>query len=140
MRRLALAAVPVLALVAVGFVNADADRVPEPKFASITGACNASGSPQVQPGRIQMLRADNVVWREPSGRAASFTIEPKNPQDWAFAQASFTGTPQQPATTPPPSPNAVAGHPYAYKVTIRCSDGSTQVIDPDLVIGGAQVF
>ncbi len=118
--------------------RADAPAVePAPRFATITAACTPANNPQVRPPRIEMSRADHVEWREPSGRAVEWVISPKDPEDWPFAHDSYTGTRDGPAVTPQPRADAVADHPYAYEVTITCADGSTQVIDPDIVIGEA---
>ena len=137
MRRSAIAFIPVLALVVLGFVRAESDVTFDPQFANITGACTPANNPQVQPARIGMTRQDNIVWRVNGQLASSFVISPKDPENWLFDQLSFTGTPAQPATTPSPRASALPNHPYAYMVTINCADGSTQVIDPDIVIGEA---
>ena len=87
-----------------------------------------------------MTRQDNIVWRVLGQGATSFTITPKDPANWLFDQGSFSGTPAEPATTPSPRASALPNHPYAYNVTIECADGTTQLIDPDIVIGEAQDF
>ncbi len=136
MHRAALVSLPVLAVAAAGFVWAGEAPVPAPRFANIVAACAGDGSqPSVEPNRVLMNRVDSVVWREPSGRSSRFVISPKNPQNWLFDQQSFAGTPQSPATTRRPRAGAAAGVAYAYNVTITCTDGRTQVIDPDIVIG-----
>lgn len=138
MRRVPLALLTVGLAAAAGFSGPTDDADFDPQFANIVAACTPGATPQVQPQRVTMTRQDNVIWRVTSGQAASWTISPKNPSDWLFAQASFTGTPENPATTPQPRAEALANHPYAYNVSITCADGSVQVIDPDIVIGGAE--
>ena len=140
MRRSAIVFIPVLALAVVGFGRADSDVAFDPQFANIAGACTPGNNPQVQPVRVTMTRQDNIVWRVLGQRATSFTITPKDPANWLFDQASFTGTPAAPATTPSPRASALPNHPYAYNVTIQCADGTTQLIDPDIVIGEMQDF
>ncbi len=119
----------------VGFSGTSGDAPPEPRFATVTAACTPGENPQVQPNRVLMTRADHVEWREPSGRATQWVISAKDPEDWPFPAASYTGTQEVPATTPTPRQDALQDHPYAYNVTISCSDGSTQTIDPEIVIG-----
>ena len=138
MRRYAL--VPLVALVVAGFARSGDEAPPEPRFATITAACNPSDNAQVQPNRVLMRRVDHVEWREPSGRAAAWVISPKDPADWPFPQASYAGTQAAPAVTPTPRPDALIDHPYAYNVTITCVDGSTEVIDPDIIIGDDEDF
>jgi hypothetical protein len=87
-----------------------------------------------------MGRQDSVVWREPSGRARSWTITPKDTTDWLFEQRAFAGSQESPAVTPRPRPDALENHPYAYRVSIVCADGTTQDVDPDIIIGEAQQF
>ena len=136
MRPTTLVSLPVLAVAAAGFVWGGEAPVPEPRFANIVAACAGQGTqPSVRPNRVLMNRVDSIVWREQTGRSSRFVISPKNPENWLFDQQSFTGTPQSPARTRRPSPGAAAGVPYAYNVTITCSDGRTQIIDPDIVIG-----
>lgn len=138
MRPLALILGSVATLAFVGFSGPSGDVPPDPRFATITGACNEGENPQVQPNRVLMSRADHVEWREPSGRATQWVISPKDPEDWLFPEASYTGTQEAPATTPSPREDALADHPYGYNVTITCSDGSTEVIDPEIVIGDGE--
>jgi hypothetical protein len=123
---------PAFLIVAVGFVGADLDAPRAPKYATITAACTP-GSPSVEPHTVQMSRADNVEWREPSGRAISWTITPKDPARWPFG-AEIRGNQQAPANSGTPGATGT----YSYNVTIQCADGSTQVIDPDIIIGDAQ--
>lgn len=111
----------------------DADRVPRQAF--ITGACNPSGNAAVNPQRIDMTRVDNIEWHSQSPRVASFTITPKVPENWPFAAQSFAGTRDTPAVTPQPLPSALLNHTYSYNVNIVCEDGTTQLIDPDIIIG-----
>jgi hypothetical protein len=80
-----------------------------------------------------MTHADNVEWREPSGRAVSWIITPKDTLRWPFP-GSIGGNQQAPADSGAPTAGAAAGT-YGYNVTLTCVDGSTQVIDPDIIIG-----
>ena len=138
MRRPLLVLLPVALLSVVGFMGRGDGPPFDPRFANIVAACTPGSTPQVQPQRVVMSRQDSVVWRVTSGQASSWTITPKDPQNWLFDQTTFTGTPASPAVTRRPSPDAVEGRPYAYNVSISCPDGSSQLIDPDIVIGGAQ--
>lgn len=126
----------VLAVAAAATHGTPAFRAP--KQANVTAACTPANNPRIAPASIALSRADNVEWHSVSPNATSWTITPKDTLDWPFAQRSFTGTPQSPATTPQPLPSAVANHPYHYKVTIRCSGMGPQVIDPDIIIGTGQ--
>jgi hypothetical protein len=84
---------------------------------------------------------DNVLWRDPSGQAESFTITPKTPGAWPFAgpnpranrgQAANSGRPQGQTR----GGGAVQpGQVYSYNVIIQCPGDVEQVIDPDIVIG-----
>jgi len=123
-------AVPVLLVLGAASVARRA-----PKAVTITAACNPSGNPDVQPQRRDMTRQDHVEWREPSGRATAWTITPKDPADWPFAD-TLRGDQETPAATALPAASAPADHPFGYQVRITCADGSTQTIDPDIVIGG----
>jgi hypothetical protein len=136
--RLRVLTLPALLALAVGFYPGADDAPPVPRYANITAACNPSGNPSVNPARINMNRVDHIEWRAQSPRVASFTISPKDPANWPFAQASFSGTGEAPAVTPSPVAGARANHSYAYNVTIQCTDGSTQIIDPDIIIGDAE--
>ena len=120
-------------VVAVAFTGPGPDAPRDPKFATIAGACTPAENPSVQPAQVLMTRADNVEWREPSGRATSWVITPKDAERWPFP-SSIGGTPQGPANSGAPAAGAAAGV-YSYNVTITCGDGSTQVIDPDIIIG-----
>lgn len=136
MRLSALALPLVLLLSDGGIPRIDAHgqaRPPQP--AVITAACTPGGTPAVNPPRIRMTRADHIRWSAGSGRVASFTITPKDPGNWPFAAQAFAGTPDAPALTPLPLASAVEEHPYAYNVTLVCSDGTVQIIDPDIIIG-----
>ena len=134
--RLRVVTLPVLLLLATSAVWAhrpDARRVP--KQANITAACTPGGNPGVNPPSIAMTRADHIEWGSVSPRAVSWTITPKDPDDWPFEAESFTGTPGSPAVTPNPLPGALLNHAYGYNVTVVCRDGTSQVIDPDIIIG-----
>ncbi len=106
-----------------------------PKDVTITAACNTSGNPDVQPQRRDMTRADHVEWREPSGRASSWMITPKDTANWPFAD-TIRGNQETPAATAIPAPSAPANHDFGYDVTIYCADGTVQHVDPIIVIGG----
>ena len=134
--RLRVTTLPLLALLAVSAALAIHDAVTRvPKQANITAACNPSGNPSVNPQRIDMLRVDHVEWRSVSPGAVAWTITPKDPANWPWAEASFTGTPDAPAVTPQPLPGALLNHLYSYNVTVVCRNGTTQLIDPDIIIG-----
>lgn len=140
MRRSLYVLLPIALISAAGFASRDSE-VRDPRFANIVGTCGpAAAEPAVVPPRVFMSRADSVVWRVTGGGATSWTITPKDPEDWLFDQTSFTGTPESPAVTRRPREEALPDHPYAYNVSVTCPDGTTQLIDPDIVIGEAQDF
>jgi hypothetical protein len=87
-----------------------------------------------------MRRADNVRWTENSGRATSWEIVPKDTLDWPFASRSIVGTPEAPADSGTPVSQAQQDHVYSYAVHIHCTDGSTQTIDPEIIIGDTEDF
>jgi hypothetical protein len=136
--RLRVVTLPVL-LILIGVLASArrADAVREPRYANIVAAC--TGAPndtaRVEPPSIAMKRADHVQWRSRSPNADSFAVTPKNPDDWPFAELSFKGTRSAPAVTPEPLPTAILGHAYRYDVTVFCRNGTTQTIDPDIIIG-----
>ena len=131
LRALSLSLVPVL-VVTVAAVRAPAFRTPH--RADITAACTPDKKPFVTPPSISMKRADIVEWRSVSPKADSWTITPKDPGDWPWKEGSFSGNRDTTAVTPPPLPSARTDHPYRYEVRIRCDDGTTQTIDPDIII------
>lgn len=134
--RLRVAALPVLVILAAPALLAlRTDGRPAPKQANITAACTPGGNPGVNPPSIAMRRADHIVWGSVSPKAVAWTITPKDTLDWPFAAMSFTGTPTAPAVTPQPLPGAVLHHAYGYNVTVVCADGTSQLIDPDIIIG-----
>ena len=135
-RVMTLPLLAVLATAAVAAVRAPA--LPVPQQANVTSACTPGAQAQVTPATIAMKRTDNVVWGSVSPNAVSWTIAPKDTLDWPWTQSTFTGTPEAVATTPEPLASAKVNHPYRYKVTVACEDGTTQVIDPDVIIGGSQ--
>jgi len=137
MRRTVFALLPI-ALVAIGMTGPGEEPTLDVRVVNIVAACTPGDNPSVQPQLIRMNRIDNISWRLASGQATGYTITPKNPQNWPFAQVSISGTPEAPPTSPNPRPEAQNGVVYSYNVTISCPDGSTQLIDPDIVIGGAQ--
>jgi hypothetical protein len=137
--RLRVLIFPLAGLMAAAAVTTSPSGPPRvPQQAQITAACTPGSTPQVTPAVVAMARADIVQWRSVSSGATSWTITPKDPKDWLFAVASIVGNPQSPATSPQPLQSAVAGHHYRYTVRITCSDGSSQVIDPDIVGGGSE--
>jgi hypothetical protein len=137
--RLRVMILPLLVLLTLTAAAAHRGRTPRaPQEAKVTGACNASDQARINPPSIAMRRSDNVVWTSSSPQATSWTVTPKDTLDWPWTQRSFTGTPATPATTPQPLPSAIEKHPYRYNVLVRCADGSTQNIDPDIIIGGEQ--
>jgi len=133
--RLRILVLPVLLAFGDSPVREPAGFHPPPRQVFVTGACTPAGDPGVNPPRIDVTRVDHIVWRIQSPRAASFTITPKDPEDWPFESMSFAGTRDAPAVTPEPLPNAKLNHVYSYNVTIVCTDGTVQVIDPEIVIG-----
>jgi hypothetical protein len=106
----------------------------DPKGVQIVAACNASGNLAVRPQRRDMSRQDHVEWREQSGRAVSWMITPKDPENWPFAD-TIRGNQAAPASTGLPDPSARDSVPFGYTVTITCRDQSIQTIDPDIMIG-----
>ena len=117
MRRAVFALLP-LALVAIGMTAPAEEPAEEPAFevrvVNIVAACTPGTNPAVQPPLIQMNRIDNISWRLASG------------------QASGAAVPEMKRI------EAEDGVRYSYNVSISCPDGSSQLIDPDIVIGGAQ--
>jgi hypothetical protein len=137
--RLRVLTLPLVALASATAVTTSRTPVPRvPQQAQITSACTQGSTPQVTPATIAMARADNIQWRSVSPGATSWTITPKDPKNWLFEATSITGNPESPATSTRPLPSAVAGYHYGYSVRITCSDGSSQVIDPDIVVGGSE--
>jgi len=136
LRVLTLPVATLLSATALTVHRAPTPRVPQQ--AQITAACTSGTTPKVTPATIALARADNIQWRSVSPGATSWTITPKDPKNWLFAVTSITGSPQSPATSPQPLQSAVAGYHYRYMVRITCSDGSSQVIDPDIVVGGSE--
>jgi hypothetical protein len=131
---------PALALTLILLVGAvsvpePTAQTPQPQRANITAACTGSGNGSVNPPRINMRRTDHIAWSTNSDLVASFTITPKEAENWPFAASSFAGTPQEPAVTPQPLASALENHSYAYNVTVICTDGTVEVIDPDIIIG-----
>ena len=127
-----------LALATVGFVGSrgtDDVDLPDPQFANIVGACNPSENSAVQPPVIRMRRVDNVQWRSVSPNAVSWVITPKVPGDWPFATSAHAGNPNADANSGLPVEGAEAERVYRYNVTVTCADGTTDVIDPDIIIG-----
>jgi hypothetical protein len=131
MRRRSLALVVAVPL---AFALAAAARPRAPHAARIVAACNPSGNAHVEPERVNMKRQDHVEWREQTGRATAWVITPKDPDAWPFAD-TIRGNQDAPAATALPADDAEEDLVYEYMVTITCRDGSTQVIDPEIVIG-----
>lgn len=137
--RLRVMILPVLVLLTLAAAATTRGHTPRaPKEAKVVGACTPSEQPRVNPPSIAMRRSDNVVWTSASQGATSWTITPKDTLDWPWAQRTFTGTPEAGATTPEPLASAIERHPYQYNVLVQCADGTSQTIDPDIIIGGEQ--
>lgn len=128
-------ALPLILLLGAVSASERTAQTPPPQRANITAVCNGSGNGAVNPPRINMRRAEHIEWSANSPQVASFTITPKVAENWPFAAMSFSGTPQAPAVTPQPLATALENHPYAYNVTVLCTDGTVEVIDPDIIIG-----
>ncbi len=138
--RLRVMILPLLVLLTLTAAAANRGRTPRaPKEAKVTGACTPSGKAQITPAehRDAAVGQRRVGARRPRS-ATSWTITPKDTLDWPWAERSFTGTPAAAATTPQPLPSAIEKHPYRYNVLVQCADGTTQDIDPDIIIGGEQ--
>jgi hypothetical protein len=120
--------------------DAAADVPSEPRFVNIVGACT-SPAPRVVPPRVTVNGVDDVQWRDPSGQADSWTIEPKEPGVWPFDAPVHGARRGEAAQSGRPASSTVNGQPveqgqvYSYKVTILCPGGVLQIIDPDIVIG-----
>ena len=126
---------PALLVAAVGFSGPADDATREPRFVNVVGACNPSDNARVEPQQIRIGFADNVEWRA-TGAVASFSIGPKDAQRWPFSGA-ISGTPQAPASSSAPVSGTQPGT-YSYNVYIQCADGTSQTIDPDIIIGENQ--
>ena len=133
MRRLLV--LPAVLLAAAGFVASGDEAPRDPQLANIVGACSPSENGAVQPPVIRMRRIDNVVWRSASPNVASWVITPKEAGDWPFAAAFHAGNQQAGADSGLPTEGAEAERAYRYNVTITCANGSTEVIDPEIIIG-----
>lgn len=133
--RLSVLALPLAVLLGAGVHPEHTTQTPQPHPAVITGACTPGGNGAVNPPRINMRRADHISWSTNSALVASFTITPKEAGNWPFEAAAFAGTRSSPAVTPQPLPSALENHPYAYNVTVVCTNGTVEVIDPDIIIG-----
>jgi hypothetical protein len=105
-----------------------------PKSVKIVAACDSANHPTVQPLRRDMKRQDHVEWTEPAHKANAWMITPKDQEDWPFAD-TIRGDQQHSASSATPAPSAPAGHPFGYEVTIYCANGTTQHIDPIIIIG-----
>ena len=120
--------------------SASAETVREVRTVNIVGACT-SPNPRVAPPSITVNGADVVNWRDPSGQADSFTVEPKQVGMWPFATPRSRANRGQAANSGRPQGRTIGGQPvqtgqvYAYKITIICPGGGIQVIDPDIIIG-----
>jgi len=137
--RLRVMILPLLVLLTLTAAAANRGRTPRaPQEAKVTGACTPSDQARINPPSIAMRRSDNVAWTSASPNATSWTITPKDTLDWPFAARTFTGTPEAPATTPQPLASAIERHAYRYNVRVQCADGTSQDIDPDIIIGGEQ--
>lgn len=127
---------PALLVAAVGFTGPADDASRDPRFVNIVAACNPSGNPRVEPSQVSIRFADNVRWRINGRPGSSFSITPKDPARWPF-QAGIGGNAQTEADSGQPAAGTAPGT-YSYNVIITCADGSTQVIDPDIIIGENQ--
>jgi len=136
MHRRALAALVTVFLV---FVVAAAARPRAPQPVRIVAACNPSENPRVEPQSRSMARQDNVEWREETGRATAWMITPKDPERWPFADTIRGNQETLAATGLPVTTGLLASARDSvrvqYDVTITCQDGTTQRIDPEIVIG-----
>lgn len=133
--RLRVMTLPLLVVVAGGTLVTSRDAAPpEAREAKVTAACTG-GHGHISPNSRGLRKIDHVVWTSVSPKAVSWTITPKDPKDWPWSQMSFAGTPSSPATTPQPLSTARVGEPpYEYKVLVVCEDGTTETIDPDIII------
>ena len=141
---LPMTAVVLMALTPAGEDPTDppiAETVQQVRFVNIVGACT-SPNPRVAPPSITVNGADEVHWRDPSGQANSFTVEPKEVGNWPFATPRSGANRGQPANSGRPQGRTIGGQPvqpgqvYSYKITILCPGGGIQIIDPDIIIGG----
>jgi hypothetical protein len=138
MRRTLTLSLATLAL--MGLAAHEDAATPEPRLVNIVGACTST-SPRVSPSSITVNRADEVQWRDPSGQAASFTIEPKVPGEWPFTTATHAAARGEAAATGQPGSSTLGGAPvqqgqiYPYKVTIVCPTGDPRLIEADIAIG-----
>ena len=123
--------IPALLAVSLGSVGSDADAPWVPRVVNIVAACTG-GSPRVEPSQVRINFADNVEWRA-TGQVTSFAITPKDTERWPFPR-NIAGNPQTPASSGLPPTGTPVGT-YLYYVVISCPDGSTQVIDPEIIIG-----
>ncbi|HKJ01401.1 MAG TPA: hypothetical protein VJ997_03070 [Longimicrobiales bacterium] len=124
---------PALVVASLGVMGSAADAPRAPQFVNIVAACNPSGNQRVEPSQVRIKFADNVVWRVVGNRAASFTITPKDVERWPFRR-DIGGNQTTSANSGSPAAGTAAGT-YGYNVNITCADGSTQLIDPDIIIG-----
>lgn len=146
MRRTLTVALATLALMGLtpasesGMDPTSVATVPEVRTVNIIGACT-SPNPRVAPPSITVNGADEVHWRDPSGQANSFTVEPKQPGSWPFATPRSAADRGEVANSGRPQGRTIGGEPvqqgqvYAYKITIVCPGGGVQIIDPDIIIG-----
>ena len=106
-----------------------------PKSVHIVSDCNSSESPAVNPSApVHMNHQDYVVWDEPPGRADSWMITPKDAEKWPFPD-TIRGDKQHPADSGRPAASAPVNDTVSYTVTIFCKSGTTQHIDPIIIIG-----
>lgn len=135
--RLRVLVLPALVASALAAVLGGADEIlRDPKYATITNACTPNRAPDVNPPTIHMTKADHIEWRAASPQVTSWTIRPVDPAHWPFAEPSFSGGGERAAVTPTPLADAAEGVPYAYLVEVTCADGTSDDIDPDIIIGG----
>ncbi len=107
----------------------------KPKAVHIVSDCDSAGNPAVHPSApVHMKHQDWVVWDEPAHKASSWTIAPKNEKKWPFPNP-ITGNQKHPANSGKPAASTPANDTVGYNVTIECKDGTTQHIDPIIIIG-----
>ena len=137
---LCLASLALMGLSASESATDPALEATEPQTVNIVGACT-SPAPRVAPPSITVNGVDEVQWRDPSGQAVSFTIEPKTVGAWPFVSASHGAERGGTAATGPVAGSTLGGQPveqgqvYEYKVTLVCPAGPPRTMEAEIVIG-----
>ena len=126
------------AWLAAGFLTlaalTPADRPsPETRMVSIVGAC-VSPRAAVRPHLVTVGRADEVRWRDLSGQASRFIVEPVDPDAWPFASPPHEADRGEMARSGRPSAGAPADQIYAYTVTLVCPGARGQILTGQVVI------